>query len=297
MVSPWENFFYANQSRTSIPNEVSLQIFSHLPVEDLVNLLVVCKRAKRIAITSFSDRPGRDILLHLAVRKKCLGFVRRLLEKEVDVNAQGTGGQTALIYAVQSSNQRILEYLLKRNADPEVSDNEGRTPLRIALEENKPKMVRCLIEFGADKDARLITNDHLLHRAVQLGCGEMVRLLLDEGVDVNIRGYSRKTPLIYAASEKNFEIVKLLLQRGADVNAVDEDGNTALSAVLERFLWAWERKRALNLLCYLLDHGANIRYCGLCSCTELPAVVRKYGADIVKILINAGLQIRVQSAG
>ncbi len=77
-----------------------------------------------------------------------------LLGENPDVNAVNTSGQTALLYAVESSmtddsDTVIAGALLEKGADPNQA-RDGWTPLMFAAARNKPGIVKLLIAKGAD---------------------------------------------------------------------------------------------------------------------------------------------------
>jgi len=64
-----------------------------------------------------------------------LELVQEALNEGADVNAVGTSGSTALIFAVQGNHVDVVEFLLKQDGiDVNFKDKNGRTAYEIAVE-------------------------------------------------------------------------------------------------------------------------------------------------------------------
>ena len=137
--------------------------------------------------------------------------VRALIEKDVDVNAKGDGGRTALMGAALIGNTETVKLLIEKGADINAKDNKGKTALI------SPAF---------------------------LGRTETVKLLIEKGADVNAKTTKGKTALMLAIIIGNTETVKLLIEKGADINVKDEDGKTALMLAKEK----WNNKETDTLL-------------------------------------------------
>lgn len=108
-----------------------------------------------------------------------------------------------------------VERLLNEGANPNEGPGRGRLPLVIA---------------------------------VQNGDRPLFDLLLRRGAKINGRAETA-TPLHFAIFTQRPEFVRLLVEKGADVNALDNTGDTPLSAAAKR--------NDLATIRYLLAHGAN----------------------------------------
>ena len=54
------------------------------------------------------------------------GVAALLLDAEAEIDHQGDGGQTALMFACQCSNVEVARLLLERGANPHVANCNGR---------------------------------------------------------------------------------------------------------------------------------------------------------------------------
>ncbi|MCF4969584.1 ankyrin repeat domain-containing protein [Nostoc sp. CMAA1605] len=139
-----------------------------------------------------------------------LAEVQQALSNGIDVNAIGSNGQTALMYAANYGHIQVIQSLLNAGADPNIlSDSDD------GLGEGMTALMQVAGSFFAG-------NRH-----------EVVKLLVQAGADMNLRGLGGKTALMYAANNGSgyIESVKTLVNLGADLDVRDDDGNTVLMQV------------------------------------------------------------------
>ena len=152
------------------------------------------------------DDTNNTPLLHAvnSNRPEAYQIVKKLLEMNCDVNAQGIKANTALLRACDKHqklrmkhHEDIVRLLVYSNADVNVTNYDNDTPLNIAAEGNDGVVVEIL-----------------------LGVKE---------IDVNKKGYEGKSALILASEKGHDKVVrKLLACPGIDTNVQDGGGYTAL---------------------------------------------------------------------
>jgi ankyrin repeat protein len=74
--------------------------------------------------------------------------VKLLVEHGVDINAVNKKGKTALMFAVESRQIRLINYLLEAGADINVADANGLTALRMAKENYSEDIVTLLRQYN-----------------------------------------------------------------------------------------------------------------------------------------------------
>ncbi|KAK3704684.1 ankyrin repeat [Vermiconidia calcicola] len=100
-----------------------------------------------------------------------------------------------------------VDLILRHGVDPNKADLEGFTPLQIAsMRRNGSNVVRRLLEAGANVSDRFYGEFH--------------------------DGLQGMTPLHFAASRAMREVCQMLLEAGADPDAQDDQGRTALMALV-----------------------------------------------------------------
>ena len=149
-----------------------------------------------------------------------------------------------------------------------IRDHNGWTPLHFAARYGSVKTVITLLEAGADVNvgsSNLVQNPcldgHLaevgtpLHLAVQYSAVETVAALIAAGADIEARNRQGDTPLRWAAASREMTKVRMLIDAGADPNT-------------------------RNNLC-----------CNGCGGTVLGTAVRTGSIDMVRLLIEAGVNV------
>lgn len=137
-----------------------------------------------------ADENGSTPLMKACYRGN-FEFVKKLLEKDANINATDNLGYTALVWAALNGHTKICDLLIKKGADINKIYGNGKmfsvvTPLVAAA-------------YGGWKDT--------------------VELLIHYGVDINKKlGASHNTALTIATLKFKFEVVDLLLQNGAEFN-------------------------------------------------------------------------------
>jgi ankyrin repeat protein len=150
---------------------------------------------------------------------------RLLLAKSIDVNAQNSDGETALMRAVRLGNSEMVQLLLAQKAEASRNDVFGDTAVTLAYAGGNAEIEKLFPAKTYKGQPRAVLNA-FLRAAVGRQDEATVRELLAKGADPNHEyaiGYEHKsvkrTVLVDAASMGKAGIVKLLLDKGADPNA------------------------------------------------------------------------------
>lgn len=144
--------------------------------------------------------------------------------------------------------------------------------------------------FKAKHDGR-----QMLHFSVQWGAYELVEALIERGIDPNSRDHeNNKTPLHYLVTKKDGvkttpNIIDYLIFKGADINAVDADGHTPLTNLLDEMEGDTDEERLPKekLAEYLIELGAPIQ--GDWGYLALTSAI--YSQNIFEKLLSKGLDI------
>ena len=192
-----------------------------------------------------------DVRLVQAVQDKDTEAVLSLLKQQVDVNAPGPDGATALSWAVHSDDLSTANLLISAGASVNTANENGVTPLWLACYNGSAPMVERLLEAGADPNAgHLPAGETALLRCASTGNVDAVKSLLAHGADVNAKEKAAQTALMWALEERHPEVARVLIEHGGDVNAVSEGGFTPL-------LFA-ARQGDVDSGRLLLEKGANL---------------------------------------
>jgi len=161
-------------------------------------------------------------------------------------------GDTALHYAADFKQPRMMKLLLDAGANPNIQDKWKQTPLIMCASDHDWDGFSLLMDKKADFNLATPHGGTALHYAAGHGDLAMVKALVASGADVNRPGEKNgATPLMVACRDwAHSYIVGPLLAGGADVNARDKDGRTALHHAVDPLL-------NIPLVELLLEKGAN----------------------------------------
>ena len=150
---------------------------------------------------------------------------------------EGGGGKTALMTAVgPQGHVNMVKLLLAHGADVNAQDSGGNTALTDALTFGETENVRLLLAHGADIHLTSSDNGTALMAAAISCHPALVQLLLDKGMDVNAKMKDGTTALMMALagiglgsnSQAGEDTVRLLIAKGADVNVKNDNGMSVL---------------------------------------------------------------------
>ena len=189
--------------------------------------------------------------LHLAAYNGFLGVVRTLVERNADINARDSSGNTSLHRAmegfeepesVQGRSIDVVELLLVHGADPNAKNDHHATPLHQASYYGSVKGAQLMLEHGADVHARSWKGRTPLHRVLaSLDDAydsldifvDAMRCLLAHGADVDALDDDHATPLHLASYFDRVKGAQLLLEHGANVHLEDKRGKTPFQVASE----------------------------------------------------------------
>ena len=187
-----------------------------------------------------------------------------------------------------------IDFLSK---DPEIFEDHQHTVLMEAIARQDVDVVKHLVQAGANVNAinKGTQQSALLCLPEKSKKGvEISNELINAGADVN---YIQKdeevigddwfnTPLKDACMHGKYELVRTLLKAGADVNLSWKNGLTAICMV------DCESKHYIKILKTLISAGANINNCGG---SVMQSAIRESNLEAIKILIEAGARLDIQS--
>ncbi len=213
--------------------------------------------------------------------------IDELVAQGVDVSAPAVRGQTPIVLAMSSGNEKLVPFLISKGARVDTTMPEaGRQALHFAAAWELREAFEQLVAAGANKEARDDNGATPLLVASRHASPEMIRWLIeDQGLDPRAETTRpAENALHLAARNGNIEVVKLLLERGMSASAPSSDGTVALHAaaggssvatvklLLERDPgaintpddWGWTplhqaaRTGNLAIIRYLLSKGAKV---------------------------------------
>jgi len=154
------------------------------------------------------------LLLLLAKRgneKKFLQIfheIRTLKEKFlININYQDEKGNTALHYACDEGNLKIVEILLNANCNTNIKNNLNKTPLHLSTQKGYFDITKKLIEFGAILNIEDSEKNTPLHFICKNNYIKLLKYILLKSPKIDCKNINGKTP---SDLTTNLEIKKLL---------------------------------------------------------------------------------------
>jgi ankyrin repeat domain-containing protein 50 len=197
-------------------------------------------------------------------------------------------GYTALILAARQGYLDIVERLLDTQAESEVRDSEGWTVLHHAARMGHKSVVCALLDHGEDINAQDDNGVTALNLATRWGHSEVVSALLHHGTEMNVLDRNHSTAACHATGrECEKQRLNSLEHSGyIDIDARDHEGYTALSEAA--------RNGHKQIVCALLDHGAEVNAEAENGLTALHRAARNGYTNIVRELLERGADFDVR---
>jgi ankyrin repeat protein len=105
-------------------------------------------------IVNTKDRDSGESALHIVAKRGDDTYLRFLLVKGANANAQDARGNTPLLLAVTGNFTEVVETLTRIKANVNLGNQSGETPLIRAVQLRNVEMARILIAAGANPDQR-----------------------------------------------------------------------------------------------------------------------------------------------
>jgi ankyrin repeat protein len=233
--------------------------------------------------------------------------VELLLKCGANVNATGSNGESALMWASSCGYLDVMQTLMDCGANVDMSDNDGFTALTGAAGGNQVKAMINLVKRGASIDKTNNDGFTALMYASSLGHVKSVRTLLQLGADPTACANDGATALIFAAMGGFTETAQALLDnvRGTSSSSsssptktekLSEDQLEDYHTYLEATTCGDEPVSALSAASYgghldtvkmLLERGASVEYPDDDSKMPLMAAASAGHSEIVRLLLEA----------
>jgi ankyrin repeat protein len=180
------------------------------------------------------SRLGGEAVLLKAAGEGDLERVKKLLSRDVNVDARGALENTPLHCAAEGNHTAVVKLLLSKDAKVDAANEHDDTPLMLAAQAGHADMVLLLLESGADTNFRNDLGDTALILAARGDNAQAVRILLAGGARIDIANNAGLTPLDNAASRETAAILAAAGAKPQDIwNAVKLNDATKTRALLD----------------------------------------------------------------
>ncbi|MDX2369199.1 MAG: ankyrin repeat domain-containing protein [Colwellia sp.] len=206
------------------------QILQKLPIEETPLWFAIkfkqadafLEVAKVIPPDNRLDKQQRSYLL-LASEFNLTKITTFLLSMDINVNLRNDAGRSALWYAANSANIKLINRLIYAKSNITQPDNLGHTPLMRAVINNCQACVTSLLNAGANVQKQTVNANSALLFAAQ-GKPSILKIILNfnhkakhgEKLNIKQRNSNSLTPLMLAIKSNCTQCVKYLLDAGAN---------------------------------------------------------------------------------
>ncbi|MFT7006177.1 MAG: ankyrin repeat protein [Colwellia sp.] len=189
--------------------------------------------ARAIPPDNRRDNQQRSYLL-LASELNLTNITALLLSMDLDVNLRNDAGRSALWYAADFANSKLINALLYAKSDIEQADNSGYTPLMRAVIKDCQACVTSLLATGANAQKQTANANSALLFAAQ-GKPAILKIILHfnhqakhgETLNIKQRNNNSLTPLMLAIKSNCAQCVKYLLDAGANPKRKNNQGENS----------------------------------------------------------------------
>ncbi|MBD2744760.1 ankyrin repeat domain-containing protein [Coleofasciculus sp. FACHB-1120] len=215
--------------------------------------------------------------------------VKAAIEKGIEIDAIGSNGQTALMYAANYVHIPVVQILIDAGAELDILSEED------GLGEGKTALMHVAESFFATGKR-----------------AEVVKMLVEAGANINLKGKDGRTALMWAALPGYADATQALIEAGADLDARDDEGNTAMMLaearrhpkIVRLLKQAGALEEGMNEIALiqavddgnveqvraLIQVGANVNH-RIIDSTALCNAAAQGHYEIVRMLIEAGADV------
>jgi ankyrin repeat protein len=215
--------------------------------------------------------------IHAAVERGKTALVSDMLARDPSaIHARNKLDDQPLHTAAHNGRANLVEMLLNCGADINAKGDHGRTPLHFAVMGKKKKIIEILLRSKANPNLKDAYGCTPLYLAASVQEKTTCRSLLAAGALVDLRAelYLESPDTVLAKLQANTEVCDAILAQQLLFNAIN------LSAV--------------ELVSYLLSHGANPGIPGFGNTPPLLQAIPMRNTDVVRLLLKAGADVSIR---
>ena len=163
--------------------------------------------------------------------------ISSLTNKHMDINYKDENGYTALHYACNEGNLKIVEILLNANCDPNIKNNDKETPLHLASKSGYFDISKKLIENGALLDVYDSENNSPIHYVCQYNYVELLIYFLTKSPQIETKNIYGKKPIDLTTNNEIKDLLKNILNKNENKlnkNNIKEDNDCKKKKLLEK---------------------------------------------------------------
>jgi uncharacterized protein len=148
----------------------------------------------------------------LAIAKENIDLVEAMIAAKVDVNELDRAGMTALVFAANKNNVRIVQLLRRAGARVEVVNN-NLSGLMMAARNSSLELIQVMNPTAQEINIPAEDGWTAIYFAINRKDAGILRYLLDHGACTSVKDTYQQTPLQYAEELEWKEGAKILKRK------------------------------------------------------------------------------------
>ena len=137
-------------------------------------------------------------------------------QTNININYQDENGYTALHYACDEGNLKIVDILLNANCDPNIKNNLNQTPLHLSTQRGYFDITKKLIESGAKLNIEDSENNYPIHFICKNNYVELLKYILTKSIQINCKNKYGKTPRDLTTNSEIINILDNYIKKNKD---------------------------------------------------------------------------------
>ena len=137
-------------------------------------------------------------------------------QTNININYQDENGYTALHYACDEGNLKIVDILLNANCDPNIKNNLNQTPLHLSTQRGYFDITKKLIESGAKLNIEDSENNYPIHFICKNNYVELLKYILTKSTQINCKNKYGKTPRDLTTNSEIINILDNYIKKNKD---------------------------------------------------------------------------------
>ncbi len=160
------------------------------------------------------------INIFYAIAYGCIDNLEEAITGNCDLEHRDFWGRTPLLFSILVGDTRKTAMLIEAGADVTAVAYRGKTALAYAIQNDDVKMLNWLVDYGLNPEQRNWCNDTPLIEAAKYGATKCVLALIGKKVDIYAENRIQEQAIAVAS---NLEIVTALVNAGADINDINKE--------------------------------------------------------------------------
>ncbi|XP_052096685.1 uncharacterized protein LOC127731862 isoform X2 [Mytilus californianus] len=185
--------------------------------------------------------------------------LRLCLQNDAEIDYQGDGGMTALMWAAEEGHLEITRSLLDSRCNTDITDEGGWMALIWAAREGHLETTRLLLDSRCNTDITDIINGYTaLHYAAEWGHLQITRCLVEQGgISPLVTTLEGQTPYDLAADQQYKEVMEYLQSVMSEESSGVTAGQGMEGDMVPTEIKLMADKRSIDLYLKLLESGSE----------------------------------------